>query len=145
MAAKRAHDQAFPEDKDTGQQDEVLPPGESHWDSLPPLIRDTILFWKAVGEHRQRMPTLRKEIETVSLFLLQTEIPSPPHSLEPMALVDAKRTPRLFRRLLPETWSPVTHPCCFVLAQAPPIGTGCPPWSKTCFYFGRGWPNTGST
>ena len=65
MAAKRAHDDAFPEDKDIGQQEEVLPPGESHWDWLPPLIRDTILFWKAVGEHRHRMPALRKEIETL--------------------------------------------------------------------------------
>ena len=63
MTAKRAHDDAFPEDKDTGQQDEVLPSGESHWDWLPLLIRDTILFWKAEGEHRQRIPALRKEIE----------------------------------------------------------------------------------
>ena len=59
MNSKRSHTDAFPEDE------EVIPLGESHWDWLPPLVRDTILFWKAVAEHRLRMPTLCQEIETL--------------------------------------------------------------------------------
>ena len=62
MAAKRAHNDAFPEEK---EEEEVLPPGASHRDWLPPLIGDTILFWKGVAEHQQRMHALRKEIETL--------------------------------------------------------------------------------
>ena len=91
-----------------------------------------------MGEYRQRMHTLHKEIETVSLFSLQTETPPPLHSLEPMARVGGKRTPRLFLRLLPEVWSPMTHPFCFLLAQAPPIGTGCPPVVKDMLLFWNG-------
>ena len=142
MTAKRAHDQAFPEDKDAGQHEEVLPPGESHWDWLPLLIRDYLILEGAGRTPTTHARLAQRNRDTVPL---QTETPPPPHPLEPMARVDAQRRSSLFRRLPPELRSHVTHPCCFLLAQPPLIGTGCPPWSKTWSFFGRGWPNTGKT
>ena len=36
--------------------------GTSHWDWMPSVVKELVLFWKGVAEHRKRMQRLRRDL-----------------------------------------------------------------------------------